>query len=79
MIEILFIFAKLVVLFLLQPTTQVDDKTKPDYVKINSRYVKNLPKVRKTISNEAVEQVREKQEKKLKTYQEKQKGRVPDQ
>ncbi len=63
---------------MLQPTTQVDDQTKPDYVKINSQYAKNIPKVRKTISIEAVEQVREKKEKDLKNYKEKQKGRVPD-
>ncbi|CAF0873953.1 unnamed protein product [Adineta steineri] len=57
---------------------QVDDKSQQDYVKINSRYVKTLPKTRKAISSEAVEEYREKQDKTLKTYQKKQKGRVPD-
>ncbi|CAF3638761.1 unnamed protein product [Rotaria sp. Silwood1] len=59
-------------------TTQADNnKTKPDYVKINSQYVKAIPKVRKAVTEKAIEQTREKQEKELKTYQEKQKGRVP--
>ncbi|CAF2641420.1 unnamed protein product [Rotaria sp. Silwood2] len=59
-------------------TTQADNKTKPDYVKINSQYVKTIPKVRKTVGEEAVEQTREKREKEMKAYQEKQKGRVPN-
>ncbi|CAF0932528.1 unnamed protein product [Rotaria sordida] len=59
-------------------TTQADNKTKLDYVKLNSRYVKTIPKVRKTISEEAVEQVQGKREKELKTYQENQNGLVPN-
>jgi hypothetical protein len=59
-------------------TTQMDNKTKPDYVKINSQYVKTIPKVRKTMSAEVVEQVREKKDKDLQAYHERQKGRVPD-
>ncbi|CAF1046950.1 unnamed protein product [Rotaria sordida] len=59
-------------------TTQLDDRSKPDYVKINSQYVKNIPKVRKTMSEEIVEQARAKKEQQLNNYYEKQKGRVPD-
>ncbi|CAF2946549.1 unnamed protein product [Rotaria sp. Silwood2] len=59
-------------------TAQIDNKSKPDYVKINSQYVKNIPKVRKTMSEEVVEQVRAKKEQQLQDYYEKQKGRVPD-
>ena len=55
-----------------------DDLAKPDYVKINSRFVKTIPKVRKTMSEELVGQVREKKERDLQFYHEKQKGRVPD-
>ncbi|CAF1302589.1 unnamed protein product [Rotaria sp. Silwood1] len=59
-------------------TAHIDDKLKPDYVRINSQYVKTIPKVRKTMSEEIVEQVRAKKEQQLKHYYEKQKGRVPD-
>jgi len=47
-------------------------------VKINSQYVKNIPKVSKSISTEALEQAQEKQEKRLKNYHEKTKGRTPN-
>ncbi len=47
-------------------------------MKINSQYVKNIPQTRKAMSVEAVKQAREKQEKNLKNYQEKRKGRVPN-
>ncbi|CAF1967474.1 unnamed protein product [Rotaria magnacalcarata] len=56
----------------------IDNNTKLDYVKINSQWVKSIPKVRKPISEELVEQVRTKNEQKMKEYHEKQKGRVPD-
>ena len=54
------------------------NKIKPDYVKINSRFVKQLPKTRQSMSVEAVNEAREKQEKTLKNYQAKQKARVPN-
>ncbi|UJR22451.1 hypothetical protein I4U23_025509 [Adineta vaga] len=59
-------------------TVPVDRETKADFVKINSGYVKTIPKTRKTVSAEVVEEFREKQEKDLQKYQEKQNGRVPD-
>lgn len=55
-----------------------NDTAKPDYVKINSRFVRTIPQVRKTMSEALVEQVREKKERDLQFYHEKQKGRVPD-
>lgn len=57
---------------------KTENKIKPDYVKINSRYVKNLPKTRKAASAEAVEESQVKQEKTLKAYQAKQNGRLPN-
>ncbi len=63
----------------LQTTTQNEDKTQPDYIRINSQWAKSIPKVRKTMSEEVVEKVREKKDNELRAYHEQQKGRVPDQ
>ncbi|CAF1048383.1 unnamed protein product [Adineta ricciae] len=62
----------------LAKTAPIDNKTKANFVKINSDYVTTLPKTRKAVSAEAVEESREKQEKRLQKYHEKQKGRVPN-
>ncbi|CAF3233068.1 unnamed protein product [Rotaria socialis] len=62
----------------LEATQAADNKSKPDYVKINLQNVKTIPKVRKSVSTEATQNAREKTEKKLKAYQEKNNGRVPD-
>lgn len=51
---------------------------KLDFIKINSRWAKSTPKVRKTMSQEQVEQARAKKEQKIKDYYAKQKGRIPD-
>jgi hypothetical protein len=56
----------------------MNNNVKSDFVKINSRYVKTIPKTRKAVSTEALEQFREKQDKDLQSYQEQQQGRVPD-
>ena len=45
---------------------------------MNAHYVKTLPKTRKASSAEMIEQAREKREKELQDYVEKNKGRVPD-
>ena len=47
--------------------TQMEDKLKLDYVKINSQWAKNVPKVRKTASEETVEQIREKKSQRTKS------------
>ncbi|CAF0883757.1 unnamed protein product [Adineta steineri] len=57
---------------------QIDDKKQPDYVRINSQWAKNIPKVRKTMSNDVIEKVQDKKDRDLKAYHENQKGRVPD-
>ncbi|UJR26638.1 hypothetical protein I4U23_007956 [Adineta vaga] len=55
-----------------------DNNIQPDYVKLNSQWAGNVPKVRKTLSEEVVEKVREKKDKELQAYHEYQKGRTPD-
>lgn len=63
----------------LQGTNRTDNKNSLDFVKLNSAWAKSVPKLRKAMSEEVVEQLRTKQEQQLKEYHEKQKGRIPTQ
>ena len=47
-------------------------------MKLNTQFVKSLPKTRKATTEAKIEQAREKNEKEMQSYIEKQKGRVPD-
>ena len=62
----------------LKITTKLDNKIKSDYIQKNAQSIKNLSKTRKTTSEEKCKQIQEKQDKELKSYQEKINGRIPD-
>lgn len=59
--------------------TFLQKTTKPDYIKINSEYAKSNPKFRKSLTEEAFQKLKEKRDKELKDYQERNKGRLPEQ
>ncbi|CAF1221271.1 unnamed protein product [Didymodactylos carnosus] len=54
------------------------DDGKLDYVKLNTLWAKNVPKVRKSTSEEVVQQTQEKKQKEFQDYKQNQKGKVPD-